>query len=699
MLVLYYKTLKRNPKTNETEFLVVPKERMEGVKRGLLTCRGKVPHYMEGMPLNLLGKLKEDIFFVEKVVLVNQNKLHSRLLLSYLSKHLTDAQIEEILRVSENDIFSFVKKENAKETLERILKRQKNGKRLANVIYQGVLRMLEHETLSSVFLKYNLPLSAVDKMIASELTYETLKKEPYELAVSFKIPVEKMDAFALNEASLAKDSKKRLLGYIYDTLMNLLKEGTTSISFEELRNLINCRLSANETLKTSIGVGHFQYLLSSSPLVATMIEKDVLYVYLRFVKEEEEEIIRHVKRLQASKHACKTKQTIEEVEKQLSIRYNKGQKEAFSMLKESGIKILTGPPGSGKTAVIRGLIACAGCTRVALSATTGMAAKVMTSACKQESVTVHKLLEYRPYEADCKCKDLNDPIQADFIIVDECSMLGTKLCSMLLGAVKSGATLLLVGDEDQLPSVEYGNILHDLIASNKVEVYRLTEVLRQSGSICYNAAQVNHGNKALYIDDSFTVYDCPTIESAKEALKQNYHADGREQIITPTKKAELGTRAIHELFVKNEQEVLFTYGEKKFRKNDKIVFTQNNYEKGYINGEIGYITDYQNGKLEVRIENQVVKLGLSELADVEFADAITIHKAQGSEYSIVHIVLQNEATSLLSKKLIYTAITRAKSQVFIYNVKFSMEQAIENRRQKPRLTLLKDRLVKEVKSP
>ena len=172
--------------------------------------------------------------------------------------------------------------------------------------------------------------------------------------------------------------------------------------------------------------------------------------------------------------------------------------------------------------------------KVKLTATTGMASKVMADASQRQTQTVNQALNLSYFEESSYSKGLNDPIDADFIIVDEVSMLGTKLCSLLLPAVKNGSILLLVGDEDQLQSVEYGNVLHDLINCGKIDVYRLKEILRQSGTICDNAQKINQGNTDLKKDDSFAVYNYDNTTHAVRDLL-NIKEDGSSVILTPSK--------------------------------------------------------------------------------------------------------------------------------------------------------------------
>jgi len=281
---------------------------------------------------------------------------------------------------------------------------------------------------------------------------------------------------------------------------------------------------------------------------------------------------------------------VDEIEKHLGIHYNMGQRQAFKLLRTSGVKILTGPPGSGKTALIKGILYAFrehGKKAFKLSATTGRASQVMSDACGYPAQTVNKMLDIRPYGEHYASKNLNNPLNAELLIVDEISMIGVELFSFLVQAVKSGTIVLLVGDKDQLQSVEYGNVLDDLIQCGLFEVYRLTEIMRQEGSICENAARINKGIFDLKPDLNFKLWDFQSTEEAFQALLKNFTYDS--QILSPVKGGMLGTTHINQSVHKKTGGECLTYGGVDYCIGDRIIMLQTNYDIGYFNGDIGII--------------------------------------------------------------------------------------------------------------
>lgn len=323
-----------------------------------------------------------------------------------------------------------------------------------------------------------------------------------------------------------------------------------------------------------------------------------------------------------------------------------------------------------------------------LSATTGMAAQVMQEACGQTAETVHRMLDITPYDERLRGRSLNEPVPENFVVVDEMSMCGLQLFATMLGGIKSGSILLLVGDEDQLQSVEYGNILHDLINSGVIEVYRLREALRQSGTICTSAGKINQGICSLDYDDKFIVRNFSSDIDAVNAVKAATTL--KSTILSPIKAyGDYGTRYLNKLLQGHSGDVLMSYGDVDYRLHDKIVMTDNNYTAGYVNGDIGEIIGIEDGCLIVSLgENRTLTIERDCMSDMDLAYALTIHKSQGSGFDDVHIILQSTSENMLSRRLLYTAVTRAKRKVTIYNVGSAINTAIINTKEYKRFSLL-----------
>ncbi len=683
MIVSYLKTLYRNEFDGYTEFSVIPRE---NCTRNVLKCKGYIPVYKEGTPLVIYGEENEGYIEVKNVTLNETSDLFNSLLIDFLISDLSDTQTKKILELSYGNMFSYLE-EGGREKLNDIFKKTKNAERKTNVIIHGLKMLKTTHEFAELFIKYKIPLDAMSKAIKDDVSIDRFKRGIYDYAIKYKIPINIADNFALKECKIDEFSIKRYNSFIKYAVYEDLKTGNSCQKVENIINRVNYYFSICEK-PTEIGYSMALLCLSKMKNVLALKKHcNDLYIYLNTVLKEEENIKYGISRINENKINFNPEINIPKIEKKLGIEYNEGQKNCFNIIKTSGVKILTGPPGSGKTAVIRGLIEAATTQNVALSATTGMAAKVMSDACKAPAVTLHKLLDYVPFENDCKCKNINNPIPSEFIIVDESSMMGVKLCSLLFNAVKSNSTILIVGDEDQLASVDYGNVLHDLINSKLIEVYRLTEIMRQSGLICENARKINKGDPNIRTDANFNIIKCSNADEIKEMLLNNYDQE-KAQILSPTKKGNLGTYAIHSFFVDQEKEILVSYGYRDFRLGEKVVMTANNYDLDYINGDVGYITDYKDGNLIIQLKNKILQVPYDCLSDVDFADALTIHKAQGSEYEDVHIILPDYTANMMSRKLLYTAITRAKKRVYIYVTDDITTHAIKNNNKSKRISLL-----------
>jgi exodeoxyribonuclease V alpha subunit len=542
-------------------------------------------------------------------------------------------------------------------------------------------------------------IGKIDLFCRQGIDMDKIRKNPYKLLLKFDIPISVAEAIFYQNKNVSEYDIKRLTGFVYDTMKSTKENGSTCCEFWNLLYQINQRFSIfsssnAEEAKMSASMLNL-CIMEMQDIFSYQLIDDKLYIYFNEILKEEKEIVKNVKRLQSNTRQFSTDKTISQIEEKYGITYNTEQREAFDIVKTSGIKILTGPPGSGKTAVIKGLVDYfSNNGKVKLTATTGMASKVMADASQRQTQTVNQALNLSYFEESSYSKGLNDPIDADFIIVDEVSMLGTKLCSLLLPAVKNGSILLLVGDEDQLQSVEYGNVLHDLINCGKIDVYRLKEILRQSGTICDNAQKINQGNTDLKKDDSFAVYNYDNTTHAVRDLL-NIKEDGNSVILTPSKLYKNnGTRFLNSKLQDDSKDILVSYGDIDFRCNDRVVMTKNNYERNYINGDLGQIVNYDNGIMTIKFADKIVDILQCDMADVDLAYALTIHKSQGSEFDNVYIILQDETKSMTTRRLLYTAITRAKKKVVIFNVNKAMETAIANRNENVRVSNLQKFLQK-----
>lgn len=699
MLCVYYKTVFRNNNTGETVFYVTPKETCTYATDGLLKCSGTISIYTRNVPIEIDGFFdsRRQLYIVTSDTISVKNEKHTITLLDYITSDITENQKKKIAKLADNDLFSFIDKKDAATELMKVFQSNTKASRIAKLIINKVRKMKEQEAITKELMSYGISIDRIELLYRKEITLSKLDNSPYIIMLKFGIPINAIEMYAFKRLKIEEYSVKRICGFLYDAMIYATLSGHTAIPLQKVVNIMRFRLKNYGLYNTIIDEALVNMCVDClSDEMAYRIVDDIPYIYLHHIWEEETLAVSHIRRLQNSPKRFEFNDySIDDAEKELGITYNPNQRKAFNIVNTSGIKILTGPPGSGKTATIRGLMEYFrknGNGVVKLSATTGMAAKVMSKACDEDAETVNLMVDVRPFDNSVQGRNLNNPVEADFIIVDEVSMLGLQLFSVLVRAIKSGSILLLVGDEDQLQSVEYGNVLHDLIKSGLIETYRLTEILRQSGTICDNAQKINGGNHNLASDSSFIMKKYDKFDDILVDLKSKFVKD-KSQILSPIKKGALGTFALNQLFQDQTATIVAIYGKKVFRIGDKVIMTRTNYDKGYINGDIGHIIGSNADEtIIVQFANSTLNIERQDMLNMELADAITIHKSQGSEMDDVHIVLPTEAYNMMTRRILYTGVTRAKQKVTIYSIGDSLDKAIDDIAEKKRMTLLDKRL-------
>lgn len=417
---------------------------------------------------------------------------------------------------------------------------------------------------------------------------------------------------------------------------------------------------------------------------------------------------------------------LEKIEKAGNINLSAKQKEAIQSINSNNVVIITGGPGTGKTTIIKNVIDIykSHGKKVVLCAPTGRAAKRMTEMTGEEAKTLHRLLEIGKIEKDNEFTIMNyevAPIDADVIIVDEASMVDIYLMNYLLNGIYQGTKLILVGDTDQLPSVGPGSVLKDIINSKRIKTIFLDEIFRQAAQskIIVNSHRVNDGEYFLnkeeqegLKDDFFYIKEKnqdimldQIISLCKGRLKNfgDYDFFENIQILSPTKKGLLGTKELNKKLQeelnpssdeKNEKKV----GEVIFREGDRVMQVKNNYDiywekgntlsltyengTGIFNGELGKIVkiDFLNKQIKILFDDEKEAwYAFSDMDQIEHAYAITVHKAQGSEFDVVIMVVTQSSAMLLTRNLLYTGLTRAKKLLILIGndnvVKFMIQNA------------------------
>ena len=420
---------------------------------------------------------------------------------------------------------------------------------------------------------------------------------------------------------------------------------------------------------------------------------------------------------------------ITEIETAQGITYADQQRQAVALAAQTGVLILTGGPGTGKTTTVRGIVALfqrMGLD-VVLAAPTGRAAKRMSELCGGlEAQTIHRLLGVTWNENTREAsfvKSEKEPLEADAVIVDEMSMVDMPLFAALLRALRPGTRLVLVGDADQLPSVGAGNVFSDLIRSKKVETVFLREVFRQAeqSAIIRNAHAVNLGQPPRFVNDQNDFFFMcrrsadravnTVVELCKTRLPEKMGVPADQiQVLSPTRKGECGTENLNRLLQaalnpptpdKRQRQ----WGEKIFREGDRIMQTRNDYDvvwekvdgtvgTGIFNGDVGRIEEIDpSGEwLRVSFDDRTSTYAADQLSEIDLAYAQTVHKAQGSEYRAVVLTAMPAASALMVRGVLYTALTRARELLIVVGDDSAVSAMAGNDRRQRRYSGLKWRL-------
>ena len=402
------------------------------------------------------------------------------------------------------------------------------------------------------------------------------------------------------------------------------------------------------------------------------------------------------------------------VEKRTSMTYETVQRQAIETAVRSKITVITGGPGTGKTTTTLGIIEAFRIMgkKVLLCAPTGRAAKRMSEVSKREAKTIHRLLEANPvggYQ-----KNENNKLEGDVLIVDECSMIDVLLMYNLLKAVPDSMRLIFVGDVDQLPSVGPGNVLRDIIESDRFSVVRLTVIFRQAreSRIILNAHRVNSGempdlSNGRNTDFFFVDEGDPdlaagkVVELVKTKLPKYFGIDASGiQVLTPMRKGTVGAVNLNQVL----QEALNPRKEGKheiqrggviFRAGDRVMQIRNDYSKEVFNGDMGTVFDADEGArtLSVNYDGRLVSYDQTDMDELVLSYAATVHKSQGSEYPVVVLPIEMQHYIMLEKNLVYTGITRAKRGLVIVGTKKAVACAVHRQQASGRNTLLRQRLM------
>ncbi len=389
------------------------------------------------------------------------------------------------------------------------------------------------------------------------------------------------------------------------------------------------------------------------------------------------------------------------------------QRRALVTALANRVTVITGGPGTGKTTIVKGLtsVMAAKERTVLLAAPTGRAAKRLSEATGLPARTIHRLLEYQPAD-HAFARHRQRPLEGDLLVLDEVSMLDVELAAALLAAVPPRCRLVLVGDADQLPSVGPGQVLGDIIASQRIPVVRLTHIFRQDREslIVANAHRINAGRMPelprdgeladfYFIERGDPAAAAATVvDLVSSRIPSRFGLDpvADVQVLTPVHRGELGVTSLNAGLQQaiNPSGEELELGFRRFRRGDKVMQIRNNYDLGVFNGDLGRVQglDEEEGTLLVNFDGRLVPVPPENLDELTVAYACTIHKSQGSEYPAVVIALHDQHWVMLQRNLLYTAVTRGRRLVVIVGTRRAMARAVRNASQQRRYTRLTGRL-------
>lgn len=707
------------------------------------TVVGYLPFICKGDSLKIIGKFIEHKDYGEQFKIETFEKLMPQTL-SALEKYLANGNIKgvgpatasKIIKLFGEETIHVLKYEPSKLAQIKGITKDK-----AKEISESFIENWEVWQIVGFLERFGLGAESAKKVydLLGINAISEIENDPYILIdIARGVEFSQIDKMAI-ELGIERENQKRVKSGIKYALIKITYNGHCCTLKENLIEYVKQLLGVAEEI---IEEGLINLKANEDIVIEKRDEEEWVYLY-SFYKTENE-IAERIIKLKNTKNVKKVgniEKELKKVEERTDMILSEKQKEAIRTINDNNVTIITGGPGTGKTTIIKSIIEIYKQKKykIVLCAPTGRAAKRMTETTGEEAQTLHRLLEIGKVDDDVfykKDKDFEGaPIDADIIIVDEMSMVDMFVMSYLLDCIYLGTKLILVGDTDQLPSVGPGSVLKDIISSEKISTVHLDKIFRQAArsKIIVNAHRVNNGQKFIQKEDS------ELSENAKEDfffIKENNQekileqvlslCNGRLkkfgdydffeniQVLTPTKKGMLGTKELNkslqqELNPPREGEPEKASMGVIFRIGDRIMQTKNNYDmywerregdsietgNGVFNGEIGTITNINEKEKNIRIkfdDDKVCWYEFNDLEQIDHSYCITIHKAQGSEFDVVIMIVPQAAPMLLTRNLLYTGLTRAKKLLIVIGNDRVVDFMINNVDSKKRNTGLEYKL-------
>lgn len=716
-----------------------------------LTCVGNVPYVTEGEFVEVTGEYTEHSVYGQQLkvetcedIPPEDEKSVERYLASGAIKGIGAALASRIVRRFKADTLRIIEQEP-----ERLAEIKGISRRMAVEISDNVTAKRDMRNAMMFLQDYGISMALSAKIYNQygASVYTIMKENPYRLAddiagVGFRIADE-----IARKAGIEADSDFRIKSGIMYTLLQATGSGHIYLPQGELLEQLNTLLDTEikdidrhlsdlsmdkkivvkqqlQENEASTDAGDGEYQAERLVYGASYYYMEMSVAYALKALDARESIDKH-----------KIADRIRRIEKAEKIELDDRQRDAVIQAISSGLLVITGGPGTGKTTTINTIIRYfeGEGMEIRLAAPTGRAAKRMTEATGCEAQTIHRMLELSGAPEDDRSasflRNEENPIDADAIIIDEMSMVDIFLMNSLLKAVTPGTRLILVGDVNQLPSVGPGNVLRDIIASERFNVVKLTKIFRQAteSDIIVNAHKINAGEK-FPIGPSSRDFIFIRREEAGNVIgamitlvsqKLPKYVDAKPfdiQVLTPTRKGMLGVERLNTVLQeylnpkdssKQEKEIGTTI----FREGDKVMQIKNNYQiewetrgkhgiptdrgMGVFNGDMGVVDNinFYSEKLTVKFEDdRYVEYPFKQLDELELAYAVTVHKSQGSEYPAVVIPLLSGPRMLMNRNILYTAVTRAKKCVCIVGTEEVFYGMVENGNEQKRYSTLAKRI-------
>ena len=704
--------------------------RLKDAKDETTTVVGTVPETQVGERLRIEGRWSTHNTYGKQLEIVSLERLmpESRIeILAYLSSHAIRGIGPKIAaRIVERfgaDSLKVI--ESEPEKLAQVPGISEAKAREIHESYQSQ-QGLRH--LAEFLSGYRLPAELAVRIYRAygELSMMAIQDNPYFLTEEgFHAPFAQVDAFALELGFDGDDERRVDAGILYELSYN----STGGHSFIPEPQLVEAAAAFLRVDREIIRTGLARLAQQERVIIDTVAS--LTAVYLPAYGQAERYLARRFSDMVKGRVALPANlaKTVARIETAQDIEYAELQKSAIYAAASEKLLIVTGGPGTGKTTTLRGILDLFEQMRLKtlLTAPTGRAAKRLTELTGRDASTIHRLLEVDVSPEDGEMvfvHNSHNPLVCDAVIVDESSMVDLLLMYDLVQALPENCRLILVGDPDQLPSVGAGNVFSDLIRSERIPTVRLTEIFRQAREslIVMNAHRVNRGEAPelrekkkdfFFLQRSSDEAVCQTIvDLCARRLPRNMGFQTEDiQVLSPTRKGETGTRALNRLL----QEALNPpadgkhekrYGETVFREGDRVMQIRNNYDiiwnrvgaagmgSGIFNGDVGSIQaiDYQAQTLTIRFDDREAVYTYDMLSQLEPAYAMTVHKSQGSEYRAVVLCVWRGTPLLLSRSILYTAITRARELLIVVGDEGVVEYMVQNDKKQKRFSGLKWRL-------